>query len=249
MVPAVILAAGLGRRIAALSNGRPKALLELNGRSLLEREVDALQTAGFERVVVVTGYAAESIRPVMAEWRAAMVMSERWNARFATTNNIVSLLAAADVLGDGFCLLNSDIVFDPSILAELATLTAGSWLVIDGDEPLGAEEMKVTLDGDGVVTRISKGLDPGASAGEFIGISRFDPGGATTLLDAARRLVLEGGTGLYYEDAIDACAGELVARVLWTRGRRWTEIDDDVDYRRAQGVAEGLDASSAGVAR
>src|SRR3990172_486252 len=190
MVPAVILAAGLGRRIAALSNGRPKALLELNGRSLLEREVDALQTAGFERVVVVTGYAAESIRPVMAEWRAAMVMSERWNARFATTNNIVSLLAAADVLGDGFCLLNSDIVFDPSILAELATLTAGSWLVIDGDEPLGAEEMKVTLDGDGVV-----------------------------------------------------------ARILWTRGRRWTEIDDDVDYRRAQGVAEGLDASSAGVAR
>src|SRR3989304_8054162 len=100
-----------------------------------------------------------------------------------------------------------------------------------GGEPRGAEGMKVTLDGDGVVTRISKGLDPGASAGEFIGISRFDPGGATTLLDAARRLDLEGGTGLYYEDAIDACAGELVAPGLWVRGRGWAGSDDDVAHR------------------
>lgn len=249
MVLAVILAAGLGRRIAVLSNGRPKALLEVNGQTLLEREINALEGAGFWRAVVVTGHAAESIRPLLAKSRGEVVLSERWNPDFATTNNIVSLLAAGDVLAEGFCLLNSDIVFDPSILDELASLGEGSWLVVDGDEPLGAEEMKVMADGDGLVTRISKGLDLDASAGEFIGISRFDVRGAATLLATARRLVADGRSDGYYEDAIDACASELEARILWTRGRRWTEIDDDVDYRRAQSVAEGLDADYARQAR
>jgi choline kinase len=246
MVPAVILAAGLGRRIAALSNGRPKALLEVNSKSLLEREVEAVAGAGFHQVFVVTGYAAEEIRPVLSRLGGAVSLGERWNAEYATTNNIVSLLAAADVLSDGFCLLNSDIVFDPAILDELAGLKAGNWLVVDGEEPLGAEEMKVATDPAGVVTRISKTLDPASSAGEFIGISRFDAPGAATLLRTARRLVAEGRSDVYYEDAIDACAADLGARAMWTRGRRWTEVDDDVDYRRAQQVAAHLDAVPGG---
>ena len=249
MVPAVILAAGLGRRIAALTNGRPKALLEVNGRALVEREMDALAAAGFHRVVLVTGHAPVALRGLLSQGRAGLELVERWNPAFATANNIVSLLNAGDALEGGFCLLNSDIVFHPSILAELATLSEGNWLVVDGDEPLGAEEMKVSLDGHGEITRISKGLEPLAAAGEFIGISRFDARGSAVLTATARRLVGEGGSGLYYEDAIDACLGELVARVLWTRRRPWTEIDDDLDYRRAQGVAQVLDAAAAEVAR
>jgi choline kinase len=242
-VPAVILAAGLGRRIASLTNGGPKALLELDGRTLLDRTIVALRRARFSEVVVVTGHAAERIRSSLGPRVAGMEIIERWNPDFDSANNIVSLLAAGDRIGAGFCLLNCDIVFHPSILEDVAGLEAGNWLVVDGDEPLGAEEMKVTLDDKGVVTRISKSLDPALAVGEYIGILRFDATGAALLQAAARRLVLEGGRDLYYEDAIDAAAADLAVRVAWTHGRPWTEIDDDDDYRRALRVAAELDAA------
>lgn len=242
MVPAVILAAGLGRRISARTNGGPKALLDLHGRTLLDRSLDALATAGFREVVVVTGHGAVAVRATLPGRPAGISVRERWNPEYATANNIVSVLTVGDAVGDGFCLLNCDVTFDPSILADVAALDDGNWLVVDGDEPLGDEEMKVALDGDGRLTRISKLLDPATSAGEYIGICRFDPRGAATLMASARRLVDAGRADLYYEDAIDAAAAELAMRVSWTRGRAWTEVDDEEDFRRALRVAEQLDA-------
>jgi len=244
MVPAVILAAGFGRRIASRTNGGPKALLDLNGRTLLERTIDALRLAGFKEIIVVTGHAAELVRPFLAKPVPGLVISERWNAEFDTANNIVSLLAAGDLLGDGFCLLNCDIIFEPSILDDVARLGSGNWIVLDGDEPLGAEEMKVVLDDRGVLTRISKTLDPSISAGEFIGISRFDAAGAAILLASAQGLVDGGARDLYYEDAIDSAAAGLAVRMLGTRLRPWTEIDDEADYERSLGVAAQLDAGT-----
>ena len=241
-VPAVILAAGLGRRIASVTNGGPKALLELNGRTLLDRSIDAIRRARFTEVIVVTGHAAESMRPSLAVHVPGLRVSERWNNEFATGNNIVSMLAAGDLVVDGFCLLNCDITFDPSILQDVADRDAGNWMVIDGDEPLGAEEMKVILDHRGAIARVSKGIDPAIAVGEYIGISRFDAAGAVALLATARRLVSAGARDLYYEDAIDSAALELEVRPVWTRNRPWTEIDDDADYRRAVGVAAMLDA-------
>ncbi len=243
MVPAVILAAGLGKRISARTNGGPKALLDLHGRTLLDRSLGALASAGFGEVIVVTGHAADAVRTTLGSPPHGLAVSERWNAEFATANNIVSVLTVGDVVRDGFCLLNCDITFDPSILADVAALDTGNWLVVDGDEPLGQEEMKVEVDDRGVLTRISKLLDPETAAGEYIGICRFDTGGAATLMASARRLVDAGATNLYYEDAMDAAAADLELRVSWTLGRAWTEIDDEDDYRRALRVAAGLDGA------
>jgi choline kinase len=244
LVPAVILAAGLGRRIAQRTNGGPKALLDLRGRSLLERSLDALAAAGFGDVIVVTGHAADVVRPIIAAPRGPLRVTERWNPDYATTNNIVSVLSVADDVTDGFCLLNSDIVFDPSILVDVATLDTGAWLVVDGDEPLGDEEMKVQLDDRGILRRINKSLDPSSSAGEYIGICRFDRPGAAGLMASARRIVEGGETSLYYEDAMDRAAEQLALRPAWTHLRAWTEVDDEADYERALQVADQLDGAT-----
>ncbi|HEY8168190.1 MAG TPA: NTP transferase domain-containing protein [Candidatus Limnocylindrales bacterium] len=240
MVPALLLAAGLGRRLS-LPPGVPKALLELDGRTLMARTIDALEAAGFDELVVVTGYGADSVRTAIAEGGSRMRITECWNAEYDTANNIVSFLAAERHLARGVCLLNSDIVFAPSIVAEVATLDDGNWLVVDGDEPLHAEEMKVELDTEGRVARVSKGLDPATSAGEYIGILRLDAAGAATAIASARTIVADGGRDLYYEDAVDRAAAALAARPMWTRRRPWTEIDDEADRQRALGVAAELD--------
>jgi choline kinase len=239
---AIILAAGVGRRLAPLTTDRPKALLELDGGNLLERSIGALARAGFAEAVVVTGHRTDLVEQFVGSRSWALQVACRFNPAFAATNNIVSFLAAADLLSAGFCLLNSDIVFDGAILADLAAEQDGSWLVVDADEPLGDEEMKVELDVDGAIQRISKQLPPEDCAGEYIGIARFDAPGAASVVDAARRLVGEGRTDLYYEDAIDAVAPRVKPRPLATRGRPWTEIDDLDDYRRAMGIAARLEA-------
>jgi choline kinase len=240
-VPALILAAGVGRRLAGINAGRPKAMLDLHGRPLLERALSALEASGWRQAIVVTGHAAATIEDFLAHRRGAIAVSTVHNPRFAETNNIVSMLAAADHLHRGFCLLNSDIVFGFSILRSVLSRGSGVWLAVDGDEVLGAEEMKVAVDGDGTLARISKQLDPAASVGEYIGIVKFDAPGAATVLESARALVREGGDQLYYEDAIDRAAGRLGAQLVFTAGVPWTEIDDEADYRRAIGVASRLD--------
>lgn len=242
---AVILAAGVGRRLGALTADRPKALVEIDAVPLLEYSLRSLEAAGFEEGVVVTGHQAHRIDRFLEHRSGSLVVRSAFNPRYLDTNNIVSLLAVADALTDGFCLLNSDIVFDPSLMTDVRERSRGVWLVVDRDEPLSAEEMKVQLDAVGTVRRISKQLDPASSHGEFIGIARFDAPGAAAVLTAARDLVAAGGSGLYYEDAIDSAAPALSARVIATARRRWTEIDDLVDYERAQRVVAEL-ALSAG---
>ena len=163
----------------------------------------------------------------------------------STANNIVSFLSAAEMIEGGCLLLNSDIVVDPSVIEELAADRDGSWLVVDHDEPLGAEEMKVQLDEAGWITRVNKELQPEDCVGEYIGALRFDASGVRECLASGRRLVASGGTNLYYEHAIDAAAAEVGALPLPTAGRAWTEIDDMVDYARALEILAGLEGDGA----
>ncbi|CAN5751375.1 NTP transferase domain-containing protein [soil metagenome] len=241
---AIILAAGQGLRLAPLTSDRPKALVDIHGVSLLERSIRALTTAGFRRAMVVTGYRADAIVDFLLSRKWDVDVSVRFNPQFATSNNIVSLLAVTDVLADGFCLLNSDIIFDAELLVEIAELDVGSWLSVDLRESLDAEDMKIELDDGGAIRRISKELAPATSAGEYIGIARFDAAGAGVVLDAARELVESGGTQLYYEDAFDRAATSLYIRPVQTRGRLWTEVDNLSDRDRAVRIAEELDGST-----
>ena len=237
---AVVLAAGVGRRLAPLTDDTPKALLEIEGTTLLQRTLDALRAAGFSTAAVVTGHHAQLVDRFLASRDWGMHVTAVFNRHFDTANNIVSLLAAADVMPGGFCLLCADVLFDGSMVEDLAKKTTGCWLVVDEEEPLGEEEMKVKLDADRVVERISKTLPPDECAGEYIGLASFDPAATRTLLDAARALVDAGRTELYYEDAVDAAARALSPKLVSTRGRRWTEIDDLNDYERAVAIAAEL---------
>ena len=221
----------------------PKSLLEVNGLPLLERSLRALEAAGFADAIIVTGHAAPILDGFVERRSGDIRVRTVFTPSFAQTNNIVSLLAAGEWLRQGFCLLNTDIIFDASVLVDVRARSEGVWLVVDGDEPLGAEEMKVELDAGGRVRRISKNLDPQASYGEYIGIVRFDAHGADVVLREAEALVAAGNTDLYYEDAIDRAAAELEARIIATDRRAWTEVDDVADYERAQRVASTLDAA------
>lgn len=122
---AIILAAGEGTRLRPHTLDRPKCLVELAGRPLLEHQIDALETAGIDDITIVTGYRAEQI--------ARYARPTRHNAAYATTNMVASLMAAADLLDgrEDVLIAYSDIVYEPRVVIELCRCPAALCTTVD----------------------------------------------------------------------------------------------------------------------
>jgi choline kinase len=113
---ALLLAAGTGSRLRPLTLNAPKCLTEVAGESILERLVDNLRSQGIKRLVVVTGYLDHCVREFLDEYAADMQLDYVFNPVYSTTNNIYSLWLAHKVIQESFVLIESDLVFEESML-------------------------------------------------------------------------------------------------------------------------------------
>jgi choline kinase len=240
-VRGIVLAAGGGTRLRPLTDTLPKTLLPVDGeRTILELAVDNLARVGVTEVVIVTGHAAETIDGIAPELAARydVRVETRFNDRYDTANNAYSLWCVHDLFDEGVLLVNGDTVHPVSVEERLleARGSAPLLLAVDRVKPLGAEEMKVTLDGTGRIRRISKQLDPATAAGEYIGVSLLEPEVAEDLTAALRR-TFETDPGRWYEDAyqdhIDT-GGEVAAIPIGEV--TWGEIDDHADLARIRSL-------------
>ena len=173
-VRAIILAAGTASRLRPLTSNTPKCLLRVGERTLLQRSMDALIQNGIRQFVIVTGYLHEMIEDFVRQTYAdSICVSFIHNERYETTNNIYSLwLARPEADGRDVLLLDSDLLYDPKIIARVLADTHNNVLTLIRHE-LGEEEMKVVMASDGNITEISKTCNPTLAAGESLGIERM----------------------------------------------------------------------------
>ena len=172
---AVILAAGMASRLRPLTEHTPKCLLKVGERSLLQRSIDALKNNGILDYVIVTGYLHEMIKTFVAEeYGSSINVTFIQNEVFDSTNNIYSLwLARPEAEGEEILLLDSDLLYDPEIIARVLADDAKNVLTLIRHD-LGEEEMKVVLDKkNGTITEISKTCNPLDAAGESLGIEKM----------------------------------------------------------------------------
>ena len=113
---ALLLAAGTGSRLYPMTQKAPKCLTTLNGVPILERLVSSLKLHGFKRLVVVTGYLEEHIRDFLADHSEDLDIEYVYSPLYKTTNNIYSLWMARRTINEPFLLLESDLVFDATLL-------------------------------------------------------------------------------------------------------------------------------------
>lgn len=113
---ALLLAAGTGSRLYPLTQNAPKCLTEVNGISILERLIYSLNQHGFKRLVVVTGYLENCIRDFLGNQKGNIKIDYIDSPLYETTNNIYSLWMAREIINEPFLLLESDLVFDNSLL-------------------------------------------------------------------------------------------------------------------------------------
>jgi choline kinase len=116
---AVLLAAGTGSRLQPLTNNMPKCLTEISGTSILERLTHCLRYHGFKRLIVVVGHMDDCIREFLGNSINGLTIDYIVNPQYITTNNIYSLWLAREAIREAFLLIESDIVFDASLLGDM----------------------------------------------------------------------------------------------------------------------------------
>jgi histidinol-phosphate/aromatic aminotransferase/cobyric acid decarboxylase-like protein/CTP:phosphocholine cytidylyltransferase-like protein len=238
---AVILAAGMGRRLGALTENQTKCMVKLHGLTLIERSLDALTDAGIARIVLVVGYRAEGVRQLIGDSYADVPVTYVDNPDYETTNNIFSLyLAKHELEKDDTLLLESDLIYEPKILRDLLANPAPNVAVVDRHRSW-MDGTVVTISDDNVIQQFitKNNIDHAAHHRYYktVNIYKFSreylSGNYLPFLEAYVHSV---GSDEYYEQVLRVITmldkQDLAAMPL--AGEKWYEIDDPQDYQIAQ---------------
>jgi choline kinase len=245
----LVLAAGAGRRLRPYTDTLPKALVPVDGdRTILDLTLGNFAEVGLKDVAIVVGYRAEAVyqRKAAFEAQYGLTLHLVDNDKAEEWNNAYSLWCARELFAEGLLLANGDTVHPASVQRTMldanARLTGegrapGILLALDTVKKLADEEMKVVVDPELGMRRITKLMEPAEATGEYIGITVINPSAAADLASALQA-TFERDPQLYYEDGYQ----EMV-----NRGQRidvqpigevsWVEIDNHDDLAKGREIA------------
>ncbi|HLL23608.1 MAG TPA: phosphocholine cytidylyltransferase family protein [Kofleriaceae bacterium] len=234
---AVILAAGVGSRLAPLTNDRPKVLVEVLGKPIIFRQLDHLAAAGVPSrdVVVVGGYRIDTLRSALqaAGYECQIVL----NDKFEPWGNFYSVLVAEPHLrGHAFLQLDGDVIMDDKILPRMIAAPGEALLATDPTAELDDDAMKVELANDGHVIGLDKKLDPAKCMGEYIGVTKLSAAAGAAVFEELAKFPERGLTHEYYDHSYHLLSkrGEVPFGIVDIADCTVLEIDDRVDLERVE---------------
>ena len=243
----LVLAAGAGRRLRPYTDTLPKALVPVDPegegtKTVLDIALGNFAEVGLTEVAIVVGYRKEAVyeRREALEQKYGLKITLIDNDKAEEWNNAYSLWCARDVLKQGVILANGDTVHPVSVektLLEARGQGQKIILALDTVKNLADEEMKVIVDPDKGVQRITKLMDPSEATGEYIGVTLIEPEAGEELADALKT-TFERDPDLYYEDGYQ----ELVNRgfkidIAPIGDVKWVEIDNHDDLAKGREIA------------
>ncbi len=231
---ALLLAAGTGSRLYPLTQNAPKCLTVVNGVSILERLISNLNRHGFKRLVVVTGYMERHIRDFLGHRIGNVEIEYIFSPLYKTTNNIYSLWMARKVIDEPFLLLESDLVFDESLLdamrypdriavAKLQPWMNGTCITI-GQSQRVRRFLAYNADSFGEVKYKTVNIYSISSASWRCIIKKLD------------KHILDGEVNGYYETVFAEMIanGNISFEIVSFNGKPWYEIDTIKDLAEAE---------------
>jgi choline kinase len=235
----IILAAGVGKRLGNAADDKPKCLLNFNGKSLLARHLEILQSLGVEEIHLVTGYRQQDIKAHINVIDNATPLQLHFNSNY-TEGSLISLWHARQILKEGgeIILMDADVLYDPRILARLIEGDATNAFLLDREFEPGVEPVKLCVR-DGMIVEFRKQIAPDLRfdlQGESVGFFRFSPGLAARLADRLQVWLDNKRRDEPYEEVIRELLLESPAdfSYLDITGLPWIEIDFPEDVDRAR---------------
>jgi choline kinase len=240
---AIILSAGQGSRLGHLVDNGPKCLIDFNGRTLLDRQLDTLAANGVTEAVVVTGFRDDTIETALAARSAGPAVRTVFNPFYKVADNLGSLFVAKHEL-EGDCLVwNGDTLVSDALMARvLGNGRPGICVTVDRKHAYDADDMKVIRDEDsGRLRAIGKRIADGVNA-ESIGLLAFRAGGAERFREAIERAMrTPEGTTIWYLRVIHHLAQDGEVWTLDINGEEWGEVDFPEDVEAALALTKRWD--------
>ena len=235
---AVILAAGIGNRLAEVSNDAPKCLLEIGGISLLERHIKNLQTLGIRELTLVVGYQADRIKQAVEQLSQIKIQFIE-NSQYRL-GSIISFYHAKDAIkgNEDVLLMDADVLYSDKILATLHASSSDNVFLLDKDFIPGDEPVKLCIRDEEII-EFRKQIDKNLAfdfQGESVGFFRFSAKVFQQLLQIAGKHIELKHTDMPYEDVIRELLLKEPALFHFEdiTGLPWIEIDFPEDLERAR---------------
>ncbi len=245
---AIILSAGQGSRLGHLVDDKPKCLVEFNGRSLLDRQLDTLAANGIGEAIVVTGFMDSAIEDVLAKRRSGPKVRTIFNPFFKVADNTGSLYMAREALSGDCLVWNGDtLVSDALMRRVVGNQRSGICVTVDRKPAYDDDDMKVIVGDDGRLRAIGKRISAGVNA-ESIGLLAFRGDGAARFRGAIERAMRTAeGTNIWYLRVIHHLAQNGEVWTLDIAGEQWGEVDFPADVPAAEALVRGWDSAKGGV--
>lgn len=234
---AVILAAGMGSRLQDITNDMiPKGLIEINGKSLVERSVEKLRSLGIDEIYIVTGHLHEFYEEFAKDKK---YIKTRRNRKYKATGSMTSLSILEDELQEDFLLLESDLIYEVYGLIKALNYELDDCVLLSGKTNSG-DECYVEIKEDNLY-KISKNKEEIENIyGELVGISKISADLYKEMLKQYRKYNSRIYDGKYeddffknikttkydYENAIFDAAKNRKVGYLKINGLVWGEVDD-----------------------
>ncbi|MDE6188408.1 MAG: aminotransferase class I/II-fold pyridoxal phosphate-dependent enzyme [Duncaniella sp.] len=240
---AIILAAGMGRRLGELTKGNTKCMLEVNGEKLIDRVVRRLSALDLKRIVIVVGYERENLMGYLRTAYPSLDIEFVENPVYDKTNNIYSLWLAKDYLmEDDTLLLESDLIFEDSVIDCAIDSSYPNLALVAKYRPWMDGTMICKDSNDNIVTFIPKSAfeyEDTDSYYKTVNIYKFSREfSSKRYLPFLEAYIKAMGNNEYYEQVlrvmtlIDNCD----IKAVDIADRKWYEIDDVQDLRIAETI-------------
>jgi choline kinase len=241
-VKVIILGAGQGKRLLPLTADVPKALLDIGGRTLVGRQIDAFADSGIREFVVITGYGAaemdEELQRIASE--RDLTVRSVYNPFYSVADNLASCWMARHEMREPFVQVNGDNIFRPALVETLLSSPGGDVTVaINHKDKYDADDMKVMLDGERL-TEVGKQLPVEAVDAEAIGFYMFKGQGCALYCDVLDQM-MHHRTGLnqWFPAAVGHLAKMTEVGICDLSGHEWCEVDFPTDLQHARQLVAG----------
>jgi choline kinase len=242
---AIILSAGQGSRLGHMVDDKPKCLIDFNGRTLLDRQLDTLEANGVHEAVVVTGFHDELVNQAVAARTGGPKVRTIYNPFYKVADNTGSIYMAREELS-GECLVwNGDTLVSNRLMGRVVgNNCSGICVTIDRKDSYDEDDMKVVEKG-GRLKAIGKRLDLGTVNAESIGLLAFRAQGAERFRDAIEcAMRTPEGTTIWYLRVINHLAQTSDVWTLDIDGEEWGEVDFPADVGAALELTAAWDSAA-----
>ena len=212
----LILAAGAGTRME--NSTTPKCLLNLDGLSIIEYQLQCFKEFGINDIVMVVGFNSDMIKE-----RVGTNVRYVSNLNYKTTNNLYSMWEAHRSINDDFICIYGDLLFHKEILKNCIDSQSDVCLMVE--KKMREETMRVKIQDDRII-QVNKLIPFDNADGNFIGMAKFRKAEKKFLFAEINELIQMGNQQSYYTSAIEKMIskGRLI-NYAYTAGYPWVDID------------------------